>query len=80
MGKSKGAGWQASFRQRHLIEGTASRLDVVVSAHTAAALARMARHHGISRRAALERAVTAAEQALLATLPDDSDYLRPLTG
>ncbi len=71
---------QAAYRVRHLKEGSDCRLDMVVSATTAAALARMARHRGVSRRAVLEAAVAAAERLVLDGLADDSDYMKPVTG
>lgn len=77
---TKGTARQAAYRVRHLKEGSGVRLDMVVSATTAAALARMARHYGVSRRAALEKAVAAAERAVLDSLADDADYLKPVTG
>lgn len=72
MGKS--AEWQAAYRARHLKDGTDCRLSMVVSANTAAMLAKLARHHGITQREALERIVADAERALCATL--DHDALR----
>jgi hypothetical protein len=44
---------QARYRQRHLAEGTATRLNMVVSAHAKAAIARLARHYGVTKRAAV---------------------------
>lgn len=66
---------QQAFRQRRLTDGTDVRLDVMVSATTAAALQRLARHQGLSQRAMLERLLADAEQTVIATLPDPAAYL-----
>lgn len=65
---------QRAYRQRKLADGTDARLDVLVSASAAAALQRLARHHGISQRAMLERVLADAEQAAVAGMGDPSDY------
>jgi hypothetical protein len=67
---------QRAYRQRKIADGTDSRLDVVVSAGAAAALQRLARHHGISQRAMLELVLAQAEQATVADLADPSGYYR----
>lgn len=65
---------QREFRQRKLTEGTDARLDVLVSATAAAALKRLARHHGMTQRAMLERVLVDAEGATVAALTDTSAY------
>jgi hypothetical protein len=67
---------QRAYRQRKIADGTDSRLDVVVSASAAAALLRLARHHGISQRAMLEQVLAQAEQATVAGMADPSGYYR----
>jgi len=66
---------QREFRQRKLTEGTDARLDMVVSASAAAALQRLARHHGISQRAMLERVLADAEDSTLAGMANTTAYL-----
>ncbi len=73
MGKS-GAERQRAFRQRRIADGTDARLDMVVSASAAAALQRLARHHGTSQRAMLEQVLAQAEQAVVAGIADPSGY------
>lgn len=65
---------QREFRQRKLSEGTDVRLDVVVSASAAAALQRLARHHGLSQRATLEKVLADAEGATVAAMKDTAAY------
>lgn len=65
---------QRAYRQRKISEGTDARLDVVVSASTAAALQRLARHHGTSQRAMLEQVLADAEQAAVAGMADPSAH------
>ncbi|WP_440997649.1 RepB family protein [Arhodomonas sp. SL1] len=52
---------QRAYRQRQLKEGTADRINMVVSAHAKAALARLARHRGETQRATLEAIISEAE-------------------
>jgi hypothetical protein len=54
---------QAAYRQRHLQDADASgeRLNVVVTVQAKAQLGRLARHWGISQRAALEKVLAEAE-------------------
>lgn len=53
---------QAEYRRRHLADGSDVRLNVVVSAHAAAALKRLARHRGVTQRAVLESLFIEAER------------------
>ena len=73
MGKTA-AERQRAYRQRKLSEGTDVRLDVVVSASAAAALQRLARHHGITQRAMLEQVLAQAEAAAIAGMHDTAGY------
>ncbi|MBK7520108.1 MAG: hypothetical protein IPJ33_19600 [Gammaproteobacteria bacterium] len=56
---------QRAYRQRHLqdVDGSGERLNMVVSVQAKAQLGRLARHHGISQRAMLERLLAAAERS-----------------
>ena len=56
---------QRAYRQRHLqdVDGSGERLNMVFSVQAKAQLGRLARHHGISQRAMLERLLAAAERA-----------------
>jgi hypothetical protein len=56
---------QREFRQRRLIDGSDSRLNVVVSASAAAGLRRLAAYRGQSQKEVLEALVRAADSALL---------------
>jgi hypothetical protein len=69
MTTTKNAARLATYRQRHLKEGTDCILSAIVSAHCKAALSRLARHHGTTQRALLERLVAEAEGELVAGLP-----------
>lgn len=66
---------QRAYRQRRLVEGTDVRVDVLVSATTAAALQRLARHYGCNQRAVLERVLADAEASALAGVTDAAAYL-----
>lgn len=54
---------QAAYRRRNRDpeRPATARVNSVVSAHAAAALARLARHHGTTQRAVLEALILAAE-------------------
>lgn len=65
---------QRAYRQRRLTDGTDVRLDVMVSATTAAALQRLARHQGLSQRATLEQVLAQAEAAAIAGMHDTAGY------
>lgn len=65
---------QRAYRQRKLTEGTDARLDVVVSASAAAALQRLARHHGVTQRAMIEKVLADAEGATVAGMTDTAAY------
>ena len=56
---------QRAYRQRHLqdVDSIGARLNLVVSVQAKAQLRRLARHHGISQRAMVERLLAEAEQA-----------------
>ena len=56
---------QRAYRQRPLqdVDGSGERLNMVVSVQAKAQLGRLARHHGISQRAMLERLLAAAERS-----------------
>lgn len=60
---------QRAYRQRHLqdiSDSMAARINVIVGAGTKAQLERLARHHGLSQRAMLERLLADAEREVSA--------------
>ena len=57
---------QAAYRQRHRPGG--KRLNAFVSTETGKQLVRLARHHGIARRATLEKLVAEAERQALSLM------------
>jgi len=59
---------QAAYRQRHLRDGTESRISIVVSATAKAGLERLAVRYGVTQREALERALRLAEEQALAEI------------
>lgn len=65
---------QRAHRQRKLDQGTDVRLDLLLSASAAAALKRLARHHGISQRAMLEQVLAQAEAEAIAGMGDTARY------
>jgi hypothetical protein len=65
---------QAAYRQRHADNG-GGRINYAVTAHAEAALRRLAAHHGVTRRAALERLITEAESAIVDELRGDDQTL-----
>ena len=68
---------QRLYRQRHGEDG--ERINMAVNAHSKRALERLARHHGISQRAMLERVLSEAESALVGSLEDLSAYYDDVT-
>lgn len=58
---------QRAYRERHLnsTEGTADRLAMLVDVDAKRKLERLARHHGITQRAMLERIIADTERALV---------------
>lgn len=54
---------QRRYRQRHLIDGNAERISIVVQVTTKRALERLARHRGTTQRAVLEDLLAKAEAA-----------------
>lgn len=63
---------QARYRQRHLKDGTSCRINTVVNATTCAALARLARHRGITLRETLETVLAQAEAAATRRMSPES--------
>lgn len=69
---------QARYRQRHLQEGDRERLQLVVSLQAKRALERLARHHGVTLAALLER--LALEEQGRITAGMDGDQYRAYVG
>ena len=63
---------QARFRERHLKEGNRERLQLVVSLQAKRALERLARHHGLTQAAMLERLVMAEQERVTAGMDGDA--------
>jgi len=59
---------QAAYRQRHLAEGDAERLNVIVSTTAKRKLERLARHRGETQRAVLEALLAEAENRAVAKM------------
>jgi hypothetical protein len=59
---------QAAYRDRHLGQGEAARLNFVVNVPAKRSLERLARHFGITQREAFERLITGAEGRVVAKL------------
>ena len=59
---------QAAFRQRHLAEGNAERLNVIVDVSAKRQLERLARHRGTTQRAVIEALVAEAERRAIARM------------
>lgn len=59
---------QAEYRARHLQheDGMGERLNLVINLHAKRALERLAVSYSVTQRAALERIIAEAEQAVLA--------------
>ena len=67
---------QHAYRQRHLAEGEAARLNVVIDYSAKAQLSRLARHRGTTQRAVLESLLALAERETLDGLStgDQAEY------
>jgi hypothetical protein len=65
---------QADYRSRRATAGDNGerRINTWVSTRAALALARLAQHHGLSRRELLERLVLAADEGIASGLDPDS--------
>lgn len=63
---------QAAYRQRRDHGDGERRLNTWISASAHLALQRIARHHGITRRALLERLVLTADDDIVAALELDT--------
>lgn len=59
---------QAAFRQRHLAEGNAERLNVIVDVSAKRQLERLARHRGTTQRAVIETLLAEAERRATARM------------
>ena len=66
---------QADYRTRHLkdLDGTSSRLNIIISVQAKAALERLATASGVTQRLFLERVLAEAERATLAGLTTDRE-------
>ncbi len=53
--KKDNAKRQAEYRKRHLKEGSAQRLNVILGLDAKLALEQLAKHHGLSNKAMLEK-------------------------
>lgn len=67
---------QQAYRRRHLAEGDAERLNLVVSVQAKRQLERLARHRGVTQREILERILAQAERRTVANLKDTTRYYR----
>jgi macrodomain Ter protein organizer (MatP/YcbG family) len=65
---------QRAYRQRHLAEGDAERLNVVVSVQAKRQLERLARHRGVTQRETLETMLAQAERRATANLRNTAGY------
>lgn len=69
---------QAEYRERHLKDEnrTDDRLNTLINIHAKYALARLARHYGITQRALLERLLTETDSKVANSLTgvDQSAY------
>ncbi len=70
-----GAQRQADYRSSRATAGDNGerRINTWVSTGAALALARLAQHHGVSRRAMLERLLLSADEDITKALDPDSD-------
>ena len=75
---------QAEYRRRNARAGLdadltdrepLARINTVVDVPTAAALTRLAAHHGLTKRAMLEALIADAERQALASTEDTDTYL-----
>ncbi|OIQ72022.1 hypothetical protein GALL_463560 [mine drainage metagenome] len=69
--KKANAKKQANYRKRHLKEGTAQRLNVILDDDVKLALERMAKHHGITNKDLLSRVLLDAQATLVEGLDDE---------
>lgn len=76
MGKTA-AERQREYRERH--RETSERINIPLDPHAKFALTRLAKYHGISQRAMLERIIGRAERKTVETLDDPSTYYRDVT-
>ena len=74
---------QAAYRRRHLkdIEGTKSRLNLLLDHHAKLALSRLANRYGITKTECLERLILEAQNKELAgmTAEESSAYYDAVT-
>jgi hypothetical protein len=68
---------QRAYRARR--QEDAERLNMVVGVSTKRQLERLARHHGVTQRALLERLLADAEGAVVAGLKDHARYYDGVT-
>lgn len=59
---------QAAYRQKHLLEGTDERLNMVLSVSAKRQLERLSKHYGVTQRQMLERLLSQADRDLVVTL------------
>ena len=66
---------QAAYRKTRPLAGENGerRINTWVTTRVALALARLARHHNVTRRQMLERLITTADDTITATLDPTSD-------
>lgn len=69
---------QAAYRARKIKEGDGERLQAVISLHAKRALERLARHHGSTQAATLERLILEEQQRVTAGM--DADQHRAYVG
>lgn len=69
---------QRSYRERMKSEGV--RINMIVSPYSAAALDRLARHNGTSKKDALEQLIRNAEEAVLAGMVRSSKKTKAYYG
>ena len=69
--KKDNAKRQAEYRKRHLKEGTAQRLNVILSSDSKLALERLANHYGVTNKELLEQVLLEAQSQLLAGMDDE---------
>lgn len=67
---------QRRYMQRHIADGTDTRVCIMLSAQAHAALRRLARHRGCSQRALVESLLLAAEDQAVLALADPNAYYR----
>lgn len=67
---------QRRYMQRHIADGSDTRVSVMLSAPADAALRRLAKHRGMTKRALLESLLLAAEDQTVLGLDDPNAYYR----